>query len=86
MKPVNPKKCLYIGHTQSVYIYNYIYPNYRIKGLSDVIPDKYYEGMKLMFHDAFEMIFDDAITLHTRKRCYIKILVTPAILFLILIY
>ncbi|KAL7036626.1 hypothetical protein ACKWTF_008880 [Chironomus riparius] len=78
VKPVNPKKCLYIGYTKSVYVLHS--KDYRIKGLIDVIPAQNFDGIKLMFHDTFEMIFDDAITLHTRKKCYLKILVTPKVL------
>ena len=75
LKPENLKKSLYIGYTESTFT---MFPK-KQHFMQDVIPEKPYYGLRMWFHDAFEMLYDDAIKLHTQNRCYQKILITPKI-------
>ena len=76
VKPENLKKSLKIGYTSGVFT---MYPKRKNHQgiLDDVIPKRNFDGLKLWFHDAFEMLHDQAINLHARKLCYLKILITP---------
>ena len=60
-----------------------VYPNKRKKMFSrildDAIPERSYNGLKLWFHDPFEMLHDKSVNLQARNKCYFKILITPKV-------
>jgi len=44
-----------------------------------VVPKRVYNGIKLYFHDPYEVISDHAIVRHAKERSYIKFAVLPKI-------
>lgn len=77
IKAQNPGKGLHLGFSemQKYQIYK-VYSDY----LNDSIPNKDYDGLKLWFHDAFEVLSDDSINLQVRLPSYSKITIVPKIL------
>ncbi|CAG9805270.1 unnamed protein product [Chironomus riparius] len=77
IKAQNPGKGLHLGFSemQKYQIYK-VYSDY----LNDSIPNKDYDGLKLWFHDAFEVLSHDSINLQVRLPSYSKITIVPKIL------
>lgn len=76
VKAQNPGKGLHIGFTEMQ-----IYHIYKTRSdfLNDSIPIKNYDGLKIWFNDAFEVLSDDSINLQLRDHSYSKVLITPNI-------
>lgn len=88
VKPENPRKCLYIGYRHIVILPRSTSETINIYSLEDKfiylitensIPESNHNGLMVWFHDAFEMLFDDAIKINTRTKSYQKVLITPIV-------
>lgn len=80
VKPENPKKCLFIGYTETNIIKLNKYKEIVINEvLDEANPEKNHTGLRLWFHDAFEILYESAIKLHTREKAHMNIMVTPKV-------
>ncbi|XP_070509997.1 pickpocket protein 28-like [Chironomus tepperi] len=77
LKAQNPGKGLHLGFTEMQrYQYVKVFSDY----MNDSIPTKDYNGLKIWFHDAFEVLSDDSVNIQLRDESYSRVLIIPRIL------